>query len=618
MIANLENFVSPIDPDLLPEGMSLADGRLRIDYLLARGGMSTVYVARNEAGQAVALKVMASRYAANEDSQKRFEREAEFTRTLADLPFVVHVRELGRCDELAGRMYMTMELVEVETLSFTIGGRPMAPLLACQIVHAVASALRLIHGRGVIHRDVKPSNILVELTNGRVQIWLLDFGIAYALAAAVPGTVGLTRIEERPGTEEYMAPEQAVGLPPAPSFDVYALAATLFEALTGCIPYFGHPRGEMIRRKCDARFPEPSLANFPDMAGRWPASLVALVEHGLAREAERRVPSAAAFEEGLAAVIAELEGAAGDRGVVRTIEPRAIPVLTVAPRQQRADPERHVDVTELGPRTGAIEVPERARARSGDTQVVVELPRGLTQVVECGALPKISLPALEPAEALTRAELLLQIHASEREAVDDEIGVAGTSRSRSRVMIGVGVGVAAIAGVALLWVAGIFGGDARVSSAREPAAAGIFAADGADGGVVAVPARPVVPGPDVEPTPIEPTPIEPTRIEPTPRPPPKPAATPERPESPTAPPSAACATTREAAALAHRRGDFNGALEHLEARGCWADRRAHTRLLVSSLAQSGAFRRCVAVAKGSSDPAVRDDAETCRLMLEEE
>ncbi len=204
------------------------DSRYQLTCLLGNGGMARVYLARDAVlGRDVALKVLREQYADDEEFIERFRREARSAASLSH-PHIVQIYDRGRSAD--GSYYMTMEYLPGGTLKRRIlreGALPSheAAGLALQI----AGALGLAHERGVVHRDVKPQNILLT-TAGNAKVG--DFGIARASSAtALSGTSMIL------GTASYMSPEQAMGEFVGPASDLYSLGIVLYEMLTGALPY---------------------------------------------------------------------------------------------------------------------------------------------------------------------------------------------------------------------------------------------------------------------------------------------------------------------------------------------------------------------------------------------
>jgi eukaryotic-like serine/threonine-protein kinase len=202
---------------------SVAGGRYRLERPLGHGGMASVFAARDTGlDRAVAVKLLAENLAGDEELRKRFLREARLAARLSH-PNVVSVFDAGEDD---GRPYIVMELVEGETLAER-GRVPLveARALAVQAARGLAQA----HDAGLIHRDIKPGNLLVRV-DGTLKI--ADFGIARAAE-----TTALTQAGTVLGTAAYLAPEQALGEEVTPAADVYSLGAVLYELLTGRPPF---------------------------------------------------------------------------------------------------------------------------------------------------------------------------------------------------------------------------------------------------------------------------------------------------------------------------------------------------------------------------------------------
>ncbi|MCA9656122.1 MAG: protein kinase [Myxococcales bacterium] len=298
------------DADELPPGTPLCGGALVIEACLGRGGVATVYRVRDADGRHLALKMMVTDRASDGDQRERFENEWRILHALRGLPYVVAVEHNGRHDD--GRPLFTMDLLQAPTLADLLIDREVTVLRACRVIREVAHALDDLHTRGVIHRDIKPDNIVVEPDRVR----LLDFGFAYSRGSdQVPRLAGLTGVEHRPGTLLYMAPEQADGEDPAPSFDIYALAVTLYEALVGHAPNSELPPVLMMAHKCRGG---PQELSIEGRVHGLPRGLVKLVDEGLRRRPQDRVQSAGEFRDRLDAVIEEL----GDRDLPAGIQDR--------------------------------------------------------------------------------------------------------------------------------------------------------------------------------------------------------------------------------------------------------------------------------------------------------
>jgi eukaryotic-like serine/threonine-protein kinase len=271
---------------------TIARGRYRIEDTLGHGGMAVVYVAEDaELGRPVAVKVLAEQFAADDEFRRRFVREARLAARLSH-PNVVHVYDAGEED---GRPFIVMELVPGETVADLLARRHRLPAQeAAALMRQAALGLQHAHEAGLVHRDVKPQNLLLR-EDGVIKI--ADFGIARAAEST-----RLTQFGTVLGTAAYLAPEQALGGEAGPEADIYSLGAVLYELLTGRPPHeFASLADLAEHHRAGAIVPvrdlEPSV----------PSSLEALVMRCLAREARFRPQSAGE-------VAAALE-AKKDRGV---------------------------------------------------------------------------------------------------------------------------------------------------------------------------------------------------------------------------------------------------------------------------------------------------------------
>ncbi|MGW0600476.1 serine/threonine-protein kinase [Streptomyces sp. NPDC002776] len=276
----------PIRPDLRLTAQVVA-GRYRLDDLLGRGGAADVYEGMDlRLRRPVAVKVFRPDGAA--DTEERFDSEG---RLLAQLqhPGLITVYDCGRDDATP---YLVMELVRGTTLRRRITEAPLAPAAACRIGAALASALAHVHRAGVVHRDVKPANILLD-EEGAPH--LTDFGISRLL-----GTTAHTVTGALVGTAAYMAPEQVLGRGAGPAADIYSLGLVLIECIKGELEYDGAPLEAAIAR----------LHRPPVMPPDIPAALAELLE-AMTDADESRRPDAPACGRALAAFASEgLAGAA--------------------------------------------------------------------------------------------------------------------------------------------------------------------------------------------------------------------------------------------------------------------------------------------------------------------
>ncbi|MCV7345388.1 bifunctional serine/threonine-protein kinase/transporter substrate-binding domain-containing protein [Mycolicibacterium rhodesiae] len=252
-------------------------GHYQLQELIGRGGMGEVYRAFDtKTDRVVALKVLPHRLAEDQTFQQRFRREAQAAAALNE-PHVVPIHGYGEID---GRLYLDMRLIEGHTLGSILSdtGKPLDPALAVSIVEQVAAALDAAHAAGLIHRDVKPSNILIT---GRDFAYLIDFGLARTASEA-----GLTTAGSTLGTLAYMAPERFSGSQADHRSDVYALACVLYECLTGDRPYPDDSLEQQIAGHMTTPAPRPSEKN-PKLA-----AFDGVIAKGMAKKAAQRYASA--------------------------------------------------------------------------------------------------------------------------------------------------------------------------------------------------------------------------------------------------------------------------------------------------------------------------------------
>jgi serine/threonine-protein kinase len=273
-----------IDPLFLSFQEAVA-GRYSLERELGRGGMGVVYLAREvRLDRPVAIKVLPPARASQPTLRERFLREA---RTAAKLshPNIIPIHAV---DEAQGFVFFAMAYVDGETITDRVAARgPLPPTEGARVLREVAWALAYAHGQGVIHRDVKPDNIMLEAASGRVLV--ADFGIA----DLVRGAAGLSGGEVI-GTPEFMSPEQALGEELDPRSDLYALGVTAFFVFTGRLPFEAASATEVLAKQVTA--PPPSVG---DVASGIPRRLAQLVERCLAKDRAERPASAAAVAERL-------------------------------------------------------------------------------------------------------------------------------------------------------------------------------------------------------------------------------------------------------------------------------------------------------------------------------
>jgi beta-lactam-binding protein with PASTA domain len=305
---------------------SVVDNRYDIVRPLGSGGMGEVYLARDRTlGRDVALKVLRSQYANDRESAERFKREATSAAGLSH-PNIVQVYDRGDTEE--GSSYIAMEYVPGGTLKERIvADGPLDARLAASYGYQVAEALGAAHAKGVVHRDIKPQNVLITASGGAK---VGDFGIARAASAAGDAQ---TKTGTVMGTAGYMSPEQALGRPATPESDLYSLGIVLYEAVTGELPFTAdNPVAVSMKHVNEA--PRPPK----DLNPAVPDGMNAVVMKLLSKSPEDRYPDAEALAEDLWQVRSGLPAAtAAGIGAdeARTVE---APTNRFAPSARRASP----------------------------------------------------------------------------------------------------------------------------------------------------------------------------------------------------------------------------------------------------------------------------------------
>lgn len=250
-------------------------GQYRLIELLGRGGMGEVWRSYDTVtDRIVALKVLPSNFARDSVFQQRFRREAHAAAQLND-PHVVPIHTYGEIDE---QLFVDMRLIEGRDLQAVLADGPLPPARAVHIVEQVAQALQAAHDVGLVHRDVKPSNILLDDND---FAYLIDFGIARAA-----GEEGLTSTGAAIGTWSYIAPERFQSGTGDKRADIYALACVLYESLTGQLPYPGGSLEQVAVAHMTRPTPRPSTVN-DDV----PAAMDDVIATGMAKNPEQRYAS---------------------------------------------------------------------------------------------------------------------------------------------------------------------------------------------------------------------------------------------------------------------------------------------------------------------------------------
>jgi tRNA A-37 threonylcarbamoyl transferase component Bud32 len=282
----------------------LLGGRYELGSLLASGGMGRVWRARDTVlNRAVAVKILRSEYTDDAAFLARFRAEAQHAAALHH-PNIASVFDYGEVEDGGERLaYLVMELVEGESLATLLArSRRLDVATALRVMRGTAAALAVAHSAGLVHRDVKPGNVLVA-HDGVVKI--TDFGIAWS-ASSVP----LTRTGQVIGTAHYLSPEQAQGGRAAPASDVYALGAVIYECLAGRRPFDGENSVQIVVKHI-REHPEPLPADVP-------ADVRALVEQAMAKDPARRFPDGDALLAAVDDVLAGSRSAASGAGPTGT------------------------------------------------------------------------------------------------------------------------------------------------------------------------------------------------------------------------------------------------------------------------------------------------------------
>jgi predicted Ser/Thr protein kinase len=289
--------------DALRARVEQAVGALfEIEEEIGRGGMAVVYRARDvRLRRKVALKVLPPELAFRDDVKRRFLREAQVAAQLSH-PNIVPIYAVG---ELDGIVYFAMGLVEGDPLARLLASEPRPPVTVVrQLLREVAEALAYAHARGVVHRDVKPDNILVEQASGRALV--SDFGIA----RAAEGDPRLTLTGNAVGTPAYMSPEQAMGDREVDGrSDLYSLGVVGYQMLAGELPFGATNTPAMLMKHISER-PPP----LHDVRTDLPANLVHAIERAMAKGRNERWPDASAFRDAVAenATVADVDSPSQD------------------------------------------------------------------------------------------------------------------------------------------------------------------------------------------------------------------------------------------------------------------------------------------------------------------
>ncbi len=275
--------------------MAASEGRILGSYRLiervGRGGMGEVYRAEHlKLGREDAIKLLPANLVGEEDFLKRFEREASSAANLRH-PNILPVYEYGEQDDVP---YLVMPYIKGGTLKDRLERGDVTPGQIARYLTQVAEALDFAHAKGIIHRDVKPANILIDEHD---QAYLADFGIAKALE----GTESLTRTGMGVGTPEFMAPEQAQGRAD-PRSDLYALGVMCYQLIIGRVPYSGQSTVDILMKHLQEPIPLEPLRGMNPAAAR---AFGPILERALAKDPNRRFQTGRELMQSLNAAIAQ-------------------------------------------------------------------------------------------------------------------------------------------------------------------------------------------------------------------------------------------------------------------------------------------------------------------------
>ncbi|MEA2218109.1 MAG: hypothetical protein QOJ35_735 [Solirubrobacteraceae bacterium] len=439
-----------------------------IEAVAGRGGMGVVYRARQRRpDRLVALKIIADEYAGDPAFRARFQRESSIAAQI-EHPNVIPVHAVGEAD---GVLYIVMRFVEGTDMRALIAqaGR-LEPRRAAAIADAVGQALDAAHGHGLVHRDVKPANILIATAGGREHVYLSDFG----LSRHIEGSQGLTGTGAFLGTIDYVAPEQARGDHVDARTDVYSLGCVLFQALTGSVPF--PLDNDLAKLYAHDRRPPPSAL---ERVGDLPAAFEAVLMRAMAKAPDDRYLSAG--DLGRAAVAAAsgttLSRAERNVAVGGAAPAETGPVQAAPPRGEEPAPPATAATRDEEPAPPAAAAPPRDEEPAP--------PAAAATPDEDAAPPAAAAtrddePAPPPATAATRRAP--RAPAGDDRAAPTEVEPSGRRPAPGRrgLLVAAGSVVVAVIAVVLLLTSG--GNDARTGSHGAGANAGASAGAGAGAG----------------------------------------------------------------------------------------------------------------------------------------
>jgi serine/threonine-protein kinase len=312
------------------ENIPLVNDRYRVERSIGRGGMAEVFLAHDILlDRPVALKVLFPEYAIDPNFVERFRREAQSAAALTH-PNIVAVYDWGKVN---ATYFIAMEYVEGKTLATLLKERgPLSPTHTCDVISEVASALSFAHENGVIHRDVKPGNILIGLSG---QVKVADFGIARAFGANIEEA--LTEIGSVMGTATYLSPEQAQGAQPDPRSDIYSLGVMMYELVAGRPPFVGDSAVAIAYQHVH-NFPQP----LREVVAELPRGFESVVAKCMAKNEQRRYENAMLVREDVRRILDGVEtlaltDARGTGATTNLSDTAEIPVVVLPPYEDDVD-----------------------------------------------------------------------------------------------------------------------------------------------------------------------------------------------------------------------------------------------------------------------------------------
>lgn len=438
---------------MLERGTIVAED-FRIDGVVGDGGMGVVYEATQlSLDRTVALKLVSTAFSQDIAFRERFRREGRLQATLEH----AHVIDVYAAGTSEHGLYLAMRLVRGPSLAALIGKPSLTVERTVRLLTQIASALDAAHDVGLIHRDLKPHNILID--ERRDHSYLADFGVTKAR-----GTAGLTQVGQLVGTLAYMSPEQFKGYEATEQSDIYAFGAVLFESIVGTVPYAMPTEASII----NAHLSEP-VPKITDHRPELPSGVDDVIARAMAKEAEERYHTATAMMEELAAILA------ADAPVASTLVSNApapppadaTRIVTAveppppAPETRVATGADHTTITPGEPvtaATAAASAPPATDAPAKDETAEADTPPTTVTV------PPVPPTKLGPVQATTVSKgdgaAAPAIAATAEHSAEPSIGSRRTRRS-TRIW---GIGALAIVGLA---VAGFVGGSHTASDTQK-------------------------------------------------------------------------------------------------------------------------------------------------------